>query len=91
MISVSVLFSFYWFPFMVCTIVPYAAPHFTQSAFCVREFIVVLGYMNSSINWLLYALSNQRFRSAFKSVVVPNSSVNAKMLNVLAFQVNNTQ
>ena len=74
MISVSVLFSLCWLPFMVCTIIPYAATHRTESAFCVREYIVVLGYMNSSINWLLYALSNKKLRTSFKVVFVRNVS-----------------
>jgi len=72
MISVSVLFSLCWLPFMVCTIIPYAATHRTESA--VREYIVVLGYMNSSINWLLYALSNKMFRTSFKMLFVRNVS-----------------
>ena len=74
MIGVSMLFSLCWLPFMVCTILPYAATTLTQSAFCVREYIVVLGYMNSSINWLLYALSNKKFRTAFKLGLVRNGS-----------------
>ena len=71
MIIVFVIFVVCWMPFVICSIMLHAdiSTSTLQSIWCVREYVVKLGMVNSALNWILYGLANQKFRTAFKKIL----------------------
>ncbi|KAH3791094.1 hypothetical protein DPMN_169305 [Dreissena polymorpha] len=70
MLAVSAVFVVCWLPFIISSIITSVSPSFERSASCVREFLIFLGYLNSSVNWVVYGLSNRKFRTAFRQIIM---------------------
>ena len=70
MVLVFVLFVVCWLPFVITTLMLETAAYSNvDHIMCVREYIIMPGYFNSSINWIVYGASNQKFRLAFKRLL----------------------
>ena len=65
---VFAIYSLSWVPFFVCSIVPLVSPDLTQDALCIREYVIVLAYKNSSVNCILYGVMSNKFRTAFRQL-----------------------
>ncbi|KAA3678741.1 5-hydroxytryptamine receptor 1 [Paragonimus westermani] len=58
-----------WLPFFVrALIAPFCMPY-CESPPVVRSFLLWLGYLNSSLNPILYTVFSPEFRVAFKKIV----------------------
>ena len=70
MVLVFVLFVVCWLPFVITTLMLETAAYSNvDHIMCVREYLIMLGYFNSIINWIVYGASNQKFRLAFKRLL----------------------
>ncbi|KAH3789891.1 hypothetical protein DPMN_168080 [Dreissena polymorpha] len=70
MLVVSALFLLCWVPFIISSIIVFVSRSLLQSASCAREYVVFLGFLNSSVNWIVYGASNRKFRTAFKQIIM---------------------
>ena len=60
------VYLFLWFPSILATIILFTTNELTSAISQVRAFSAVLISLNSSINFLIYAVVNKRFRYAYK-------------------------
>ena len=54
-----------WLPLGIIEMLSFVDKTLTRDVFCVREYLVLLAYTNSGINWIIYGLANKKFRVAF--------------------------
>lgn len=71
MIIVFFLFVCCWIPFIICSfMIETVMSNAEASKYeCVREYLTRLGFLNSSMNWIVYGVSNEKFRWAFKKLL----------------------
>ena len=71
MIIVFVLFVVCLMPFVICSLMMQAdiSTATLQNIMCIREYVAKLGLLNAALNWILYGLANQKFRTAFKAIL----------------------
>ena len=71
LVKVYSLFALCWFPFIVVSIVLELDldPGKRRTFVCARKYLLQLGMVNSCLNWMLYGLTNVRFRKAFKTIL----------------------
>jgi len=83
LVKVYLLFALCWLPFIVLSIALELDldNEKRRKLLCTREHMLQLGMVNSCLNWMLYGLTNGKFRKAFKLVFCcehqqqPNNSV----------------
>ena len=65
MIIISGTFVICWAPYCIASVIP------SQKAevALVRNCLASLGFINSCLNWIIYAARNSKFRAAFKSIL----------------------
>jgi len=71
LVKVYVLFAVCWFPFIVVSIALELDLELEKrrKLLCTRDYMIQLGMVNSCLNWMLYGLTNVKFRKAFKLVL----------------------
>ena len=74
LIKVYILFALCWLPFIVLSIALELQLDLEKrlKLLCTREYMLHLGMLNSGLNWMLYGLTNVKFRKAFKLVLSCN-------------------
>jgi hypothetical protein len=68
-LQIYILFAVCWSPYVVTTVLMEMNKEGINDYFCFREFAVLVGFMNSGMNWILYSLANRKFRKSFKNVL----------------------
>ncbi|XP_045189149.2 sphingosine 1-phosphate receptor 1-like [Mercenaria mercenaria] len=71
MIFVFVVFMVLWLPFIICSCLMQVdlAPSLFKNVVCAREYLMRLGLLNSALNWIIYGLTNDKFRMAFRNII----------------------
>ena len=71
MARVYVVFAVCWTPFITFSLLTEStsSPDTRQKYVCAREYSVLLGCINSGLNWMIYGLANKRFRQGFKEIL----------------------
>ena len=69
MILVYACFVVSWLPLGIVNVILLENQSLNEDLFCVREYLTLLAYMNSGVNWIIYGLANQKFRSAFATIL----------------------
>lgn len=63
LIKIYIMFGLSWAPFIVTTILAETNPNYQ----CIQEYLVIPGFTNSAVNWIVYGLTNKKMRTAFKN------------------------
>ena len=58
-----------WLPIGVINVISYGNRLLHKDLVCVREYLTLLAYINSGMNWIIYGLANQKFRKAFVTIL----------------------
>lgn len=71
MFIIFVFFVACWIPFIICsfplqTNLPVSV---YENVICVRDYLARLGYINSSMNWIIYGVANKKIRTTFKQIL----------------------
>ena len=71
MAKVYVVFAICWGPFITFSLLieTTSSSEMKYKYNCIREYTILLGFINSGINWIVYGLANKRFRVCFKKVL----------------------
>ena len=69
MITVSFAFVACFLPVCILEMIIISDQTKLSTLFCAREFAVLLIYVNSGINWIIYGLANRKFRIAFSAIL----------------------
>ena len=82
LIAVSAVFIFCWAPF--CFITFFKVIITSESMKIAQSIALVLGFLNSALNWLIYGLKNQKFRHAFRLLLCKKVRQSAVSLDRLS-------
>jgi hypothetical protein len=69
LIRVYIVFALCWTPYVV-TVIAMAASKDKDKYADARSYTIIPGLMNSSMNWIIYGLSNKKLRDSFKHVLL---------------------
>lgn len=72
LVKIYVIFILCWTPYIVTTFLLETATSADRKEeyFCAREKAILIGCLNSGMNWIIYGLYNQKFRGSFKDVLL---------------------
>ncbi|XP_060589040.1 somatostatin receptor type 5-like [Ruditapes philippinarum] len=73
LIRVYIVFALCWSPYVV-TIILMAVSTDKEKYAEARAYTIMPGLMNSSMNWIIYSLSNQKLRDSFRNVLLCKNS-----------------
>lgn len=65
MLIVTGLFVIFWGPFCIFSLIPLESP----TLLLVKEFLASFGLLNSCLNWIVYGVRCDKFRTAFRSII----------------------
>lgn len=66
-LAIIVIYTVMWIPFFVCSLVLMTT--YNPTAFQFRQYTVILGILNSGVNFFIYAGLNKKFRKTYKSII----------------------
>ena len=69
MILVSAGYSVCWIPLFITLTIELVDTAQIERVFCPAEYLTLIAFINSGINWAIYGLADQKFRNAFKMLL----------------------
>ena len=58
-----------WLPLGVVGLIIIANQTKRIELFCTREYLIVIAFTNSGVNWIIYGLANKSFRDSFRTIL----------------------
>ena len=58
-----------WLPVSVVALIVMANQSKRIELFCTREYLIVIAFTNSGVNWIIYGLANKSFRDSFRTIL----------------------